>query len=136
LAKAKCCHDDIWKKRIEDILYFETDPCLSQEQIMAFGKKLRSEFYKSLPEFIDAIRLKDQKDLYAFHADFLSRLAMTFSHGDYSGIEEIEAPDEIALSLYKRACYTIRIIGLFWEQVLFIKKKDLIRNHPNLWRWD
>jgi anaerobic magnesium-protoporphyrin IX monomethyl ester cyclase len=101
--KQNAVGDDIWKKQIEDILYYETDPRLSQEQIMAFGKKLRSDFYKSLPEFIDAIRLKDQKDLYGFHGDFLSRLAMTFSHGDYAGIEEIEAPDEIALSLYKRA---------------------------------
>jgi anaerobic magnesium-protoporphyrin IX monomethyl ester cyclase len=95
--------DDIWKKRIEDILYFETDSSLSQEQIPAFGKKLRDSFHRSLPEFIDAIRLIDRKDLYVFHADFLSRLAMTFSHGDYSQIEVIEAPDEIAVGLYKRA---------------------------------
>jgi anaerobic magnesium-protoporphyrin IX monomethyl ester cyclase len=101
--KQKNVNDDIWKEQIEDILYFETDPCLSQEQILAFGKRLRSEFHASLPSFIDAIRLIDQKDLYGFHADFLSRLAMTFSHGDYSRIEEIEAPDEIALGLYKKA---------------------------------
>jgi radical SAM superfamily enzyme YgiQ (UPF0313 family) len=101
--KQKGVTDDIWKKRIEDMLYFETDPCLSQEQIMAFGKKLRGDFHKSLPDFVDAIRLKDQKDLYASHADFLSRLAMTFSHGDYSRIEEIEAPEEISLTLYKKA---------------------------------
>jgi anaerobic magnesium-protoporphyrin IX monomethyl ester cyclase len=95
--------DDIWKKRIEDILYFETDSCLSQEQIITFGKKLRVNFHESLPEFIDAIQLIDQKDLYVFHADFLSRLAMTFSHGDYSCLDEIKAPDEIALGLYKKA---------------------------------
>jgi anaerobic magnesium-protoporphyrin IX monomethyl ester cyclase len=95
--------DDIWKKRIEDILYFETDAGLSQEQILAFGKRLRDGFHKSLPEFMDAIQLIDQKDLYGFHADFLSRLAMTFSHGDYSCIKEIDAPDEIALGLYKKA---------------------------------
>jgi anaerobic magnesium-protoporphyrin IX monomethyl ester cyclase len=95
--------DDIWKKRIEDILYFETDPFLSQEQILAFGNRLRSDFHHSLPGFIDAIQLIDQKDLYGSHADFLSRLAMTFSHGDYSNVKEIETPDEIALNLYKRA---------------------------------
>ncbi len=101
--KQKGIGDDFWKKRIEDILYFETDSKLSQEQIMSFGKKLRGDFYRSLPEFIDAIQLKDQKDLYAFHADFLSRLAMTFSHGDYSRIKEIETPEEIALTLYRKA---------------------------------
>lgn len=101
--KRKDLSDDIWKKQIEDILYFETDSSLSQEQILTFGKNLRSDFYRSLPDFIDAIQLKDQKDLYGFHADFLSRLAMTFSHGDYSRIEEIENHDEIALKLYKQA---------------------------------
>ena len=101
--KRKDLSDDIWKKQIEDILYFETDSSLSQEQILTFGKKLRGDFYRSLPDFIDAIQLKDQKDLYGFHADFLSRLAMTFSHGDYSRIEEIENHDEIALKLYKQA---------------------------------
>lgn len=94
---------DVWKKRIEDVLYFETDPELSQEQVLAFGKKLRGNFHKWLPEFVDAIQLKDQKDLYIYHADFLSRLAMTFSHGDYSKLDEVGTPDEIALALYKRA---------------------------------
>ena len=101
--KLKDLSDDIWKKQIEDILYFETDSSLPPEQILAFGKKLRSDFYRSLPDFIDAIQLKDQKELYGFHADFLSRLAMTFSHGDYSRIKEIENHDEIALKLYKQA---------------------------------
>ncbi len=99
----KIIADDIWKKRIEDIMFFEKDPELSKEQVMAFGKKLRREFYKSLPGFIEDIRLKDQKDLYVFHADFLSRLAMTFSHGDYCRNEHIEAPDDAAFLLYKRA---------------------------------
>ncbi|MFO8083702.1 MAG: radical SAM protein [Desulfobacterales bacterium] len=99
----KIISDDIWKKRIEDILFFEKDPRLSKEQVMAFGRKLRSDFHKSLPGFVDAIQLKDQKDLFVFHADFLSRLAMTFSHGDYSRIEEIEAPDDVAFKLYRKA---------------------------------
>ena len=95
--------DDIWLDKVEDILYFETDPDLPREKVLAFGERLRSEYRKLLPSFADAIRLVDKKDLYPFHADFLSRLAMTFSHGDYSQLSEIKDPDEAARKLYSRA---------------------------------
>ena len=99
----KKLNDDIWLKRIEDIMYFESDPRLSQDMILSFGRKLRSDYYRHLPEFADAIELLDKKDLYEGHADFLSRLAMTFSHGDYATIEAIPEKEKIAQRLYKRA---------------------------------
>jgi len=37
------------------------------------------------------------------HSDFLSRLAMTFDHGDYAGIESIKGKDKIADQLYNMA---------------------------------
>ena len=37
------------------------------------------------------------------HADFLSRLGMTFSHGDYAMIEDIKEKDKIAERLFKKA---------------------------------
>ena len=46
--------DDIWLQKIEDILYFETDPRLTEEMIFAFGRELRSAFHKALPGFADA----------------------------------------------------------------------------------
>jgi len=95
--------DDIWLERIEDIMYFETDPSLSREDILGFGKKLRSSFYSSLPKFADAIELLDRKDLYALHADFYSRLAMTFTHGDYALVDTIHDKDQIAEKLYQKA---------------------------------
>lgn len=95
--------DDIWLKRIEDIVYFELDPRLSQDIILSFGQKLRSDYYSHLPEFSDAIELLDKKDLYESHADFLSRLAMTFSHGDYAAIEAILEKDKVAQRLYERS---------------------------------
>jgi anaerobic magnesium-protoporphyrin IX monomethyl ester cyclase len=95
--------DDIWLKKIEDIMYFESDPQLSEDMILAFGQKLRSDYYRSLPGFADALRLIDKNDLYESHADFLSRLAMTFSHGDYSSIGAIPDKEGIALRLYERA---------------------------------
>lgn len=95
--------DDIWLRRIEDILYFETDPQLSREQVLEFGRRLRSAFYESLPEFIDSLELEDLPELAPLHADFLSRLAMTFEHGDYARIEAIPGKERLARSLYQRA---------------------------------
>ncbi|MBW2606481.1 MAG: cobalamin-dependent protein [Deltaproteobacteria bacterium] len=95
--------DDIWLKRIEDIMYFETDPKLSEKLILDFGKKLRTSYYKMLPGFVDTISLIDNKELYPKHSDFLSRLAMTFDHGEYAGIESIKEKEKIAEKLYKRS---------------------------------
>ena len=95
--------DDIWLKRIEDIMYFETDLDLTRELILAFGQKLRSHFYKSLPRFVEALDLIDNEDLYPQHSTFYSRLAMTFDYGDYSRIDEIENKDRIAANLYQQA---------------------------------
>lgn len=95
--------DDIWSERIEDIMYFETDQRLSQDMILEFGRKLRSAFYDRLAQYADTVQLVDRKDLYEFHADFLSRLAMTFSHGDYATIDAIPGKEEVAERLYKRS---------------------------------
>lgn len=96
-------NDDIWLKRIEDIMYFETDPSLSRDLILAFGKKLRNHFYEKLPEFVEALDLIDEKELYPQHSDFFSRLALTFEKGDYSGIDAIARKDQIAEKLYHRS---------------------------------
>ncbi|NJL60176.1 MAG: radical SAM protein [Desulfobacteraceae bacterium] len=95
--------DDIWLNRIEDILYFEKDPDLPKEKVLAFGKQLRESYYAHLSEFADNIELSDNKELYPFHADFLSRLGMTFSHGDYAKIEAVSDKDQTAETLYTEA---------------------------------
>jgi len=95
--------DDIWLERIEDIMYFETDSSLTQEQVLAYGKMLRESFYGALPEFADSIDLVDEEGLYPLHADFCSRLAMTFTHGDYACIEGIRDKDRLAEKLYTKA---------------------------------
>ncbi|MGM0425882.1 MAG: radical SAM protein [Thermodesulfobacteriota bacterium] len=96
-------NDDIWLKQGEDIMYFETDPALSEDVILAFGQKLRNTFYTLLPQFVESLRLMDQKDLYPLHADFLSRLGMTFSQGDYAQVNGIGHKQAIAESLYQRS---------------------------------
>ncbi|MBW1796971.1 MAG: cobalamin-dependent protein [Deltaproteobacteria bacterium] len=95
--------DDIWLKQVEDIMYFETDPHLTRELILAFGEKLRTTFYENLPGFIDAIELINKKELNEMHSDFLSRLGMTFTHGDYAQVETIKEKEKIAERLYERS---------------------------------
>jgi anaerobic magnesium-protoporphyrin IX monomethyl ester cyclase len=95
--------DDIWLRKGEDIMYFETDPGFNQEAILAFGERLRTEFYKSLPSFADAIDLIDEEGFSGLHADFLSRLGMTFSQGDYARIAAIPNKHETAARLFKRS---------------------------------
>ena len=95
--------DDMWLKQIEDIMYFETDPDLSQKLVLAFGKRLRAEFHEGLPAFVDSVDLLDKKEFHELHADFLSRLGMTFNHGDYARIEAIREKQKIAGGLYKRS---------------------------------
>ncbi|MCP3953397.1 MAG: radical SAM protein [Desulfobacterales bacterium] len=95
--------DDIWLDRIEDILYFETDPDLSREQVLAFGKKLRTSFFADLPGFVEDLKLKDDPRLAPYHADFCSRLGMTFDQGDYSENHLIPDREATALKLYQKA---------------------------------
>jgi radical SAM superfamily enzyme YgiQ (UPF0313 family) len=95
--------DDIWLSRIEDIMYFETDPKLNRELILAFGQKLRSSFYENLPGYVEDLQLIDKEELYPLHSNFFSRLAMTFTHGDYSRVEAIKHKDTIAEKLYRQS---------------------------------
>jgi radical SAM superfamily enzyme YgiQ (UPF0313 family) len=95
--------DDIWLRRVEDIMYFETDPDLSAELILEFGRRLRESFYRNLPAFVEALDLIDEREFHPLHADFLSRLALTFDQGDYARIDAIANKPQIAHALYRRA---------------------------------
>ena len=95
--------DDLWLNKIEGVMYFETDPAMTEDLILGFGRKLRTAFYENVHRFAEDIELVDREDLYELHADFLSRLGMTFSHGDYSNIPEIREKDKTAKKLFKRS---------------------------------
>jgi anaerobic magnesium-protoporphyrin IX monomethyl ester cyclase len=95
--------DDFWLNRAEGICYFETDPNLSRELVFDFGQRIRHAFYENISHFVDEISLVDQEELYPWHADFYSRLGMTFSHGDYAGIEAIKDRDQIAERLFRKS---------------------------------
>jgi anaerobic magnesium-protoporphyrin IX monomethyl ester cyclase len=52
---------------------------------------------------VAALDLVDKKDLFPLHADFCSRLGMTFSLGEYAGIEAIQDKAELAEKLFTLA---------------------------------
>jgi len=95
--------DDIWHQKVEDLPWFEVDDHLDFAKVRAFGNTLRSEFYTHLDTFAQTIELVDIKELAPFHADFLSRLAMTFSHGEYADDTRIKNQDKTAQLLYNRS---------------------------------
>jgi anaerobic magnesium-protoporphyrin IX monomethyl ester cyclase len=95
--------DDIWLNRIEHIKYFETDRHMTPDMVITFGQRLRTEYYSRLPEFADAVSLVDREELYESHADFLSRLGMTFSHGDFASLDAIPGKEAVAGRLYQRS---------------------------------
>jgi anaerobic magnesium-protoporphyrin IX monomethyl ester cyclase len=95
--------DTYWRHREEDLLYYRTDPKLDEAQVLAFGKQLRTAFWRGLPGFCRAVELVDDPELAPFHADFLSRLGMTFTHGDYAAVKTIPAKAELAEALFRRA---------------------------------
>ena len=90
--------DDIWLERMEDILYLETDDRLSRQRVLDFGKRLRKGYFALLPQFARQLELVDDPAFDALHADFLSRLALTFSHGDYAA--NVLIPDHLATAIY------------------------------------
>ena len=79
------------------------DHHLDFDQVHQFGNALRKVFYDHLPRFAKNVKLSDDPSLSPFHADFLSRLGMTFSHGDYSTDDRITDPDGTAKVLFERA---------------------------------
>jgi radical SAM superfamily enzyme YgiQ (UPF0313 family) len=117
--------DDIWLNRIEDIMYFETDPSLTKDLILAFGQKLRSAFYEKLPAYVEALDLIDKKALYPQHGDFYSRLALTFQKGDYATIDGIAHKDRIAEKLYRRSLQYGTNARAYWGlSMLYQQRQD------------
>ena len=103
MKKKQGITEDIWLKKMEGIMYFETDPSMNDELILDFGKKLRTAFYERVHSYAEGIELVDRRDLYPWHADFCSRLGMTFSHGDYSRVQEVGQKLETAEKLFRKA---------------------------------
>ncbi len=95
--------DDIWLSRQEDLLVFEIDANLSAEEVLQFGKTLKEALQESIPDFLRAIELVDDNELFPFHASFLSRLALTLDRGDYPHALPRGEAQNLARELYCKA---------------------------------
>ncbi len=115
--------DDIWLQRIEDILYFEHDPEMDQALIRDFGRYLRNSYHQLLPEFVQQIELKKDPDLTKYQAGFLSRLGMTFSHGDYAAVDSTMDSLQVALELYQRALSLYPDHRAYWAMALVYQRQ-------------
>ena len=76
---------------------------MSRELVFDFGKRIRDALFENIENFVDDLTLVDEKEFYPLHADFCSRLGMTFSHGDYAHVEAIRDRDQIAEGLFRKA---------------------------------
>ena len=114
--------DDIWLERVEDMLYFQSDPDMDQDTVLAFGRRLRNTYHQWLPEFALGLELGGDDSLKAEQADFLSRLGMTFSHGDYAALQTRPDPMTVALELYNRALALHPDARAFWGATLLLRK--------------
>ncbi len=103
MARTGIDENALWLQPVEDILYFQTDPNLAEDEVIEFGKALRGHFHRHLPDYINGLEIDDDPALYPSHADFYSRLAMTLDHGDYAAIEDIPGKDDLAETLYRRS---------------------------------
>ncbi len=103
MAKKYLITDDIWLNRIEDIFYYQLDEKMDNEQVLGFGRSLRSCFYQVLPvaarELSNSLFDKNPEQ----GADFFSRLGLTFIHGDYSGIDEIPDKEQTGKALLEKS---------------------------------
>ena len=96
-------NQEIWSQKVEDLAWFEIDPDLDFSRVKKYGQQLRDAFFKGIENFALDLDLVDKKDLYPFHADFLSRLAMTFSHGEYSRDPRLKNAEKTAILLFEKA---------------------------------
>lgn len=94
---------EIKERPSEEILWCEVDDALNMEQVYEWGNKIKAEYFNNLPEFVKDIKLLDLEELLPLHADFLSRLALTFHQGDYAYNEDIPDKEQTAYDLYIRS---------------------------------
>lgn len=124
-VQKKKINEDIWHQKIEDLPWFEVDDSLDFKQVKQFGDLLRNSFYNRITAFAETIKLIDDKTFYPYHADFLSRLAMTFSHGEYAEDSRIETSFNAAKVLFERSlAYAPNVRGYLGYAMLLQKMRQ------------
>ncbi len=117
--------DGIWENSVEDIPWCKFDPVLTWQDVRKFGEALRRTFFETVDKFASHINLVDNTDLYPEHARFLSRLAMTFSHGEYATDPRVNNSRATAEVLYTKALsYDHNSDAYLGLSMLLQKKRD------------
>ena len=106
--------DDIWLYLEEDLPFFKVDTNLSAEMVSQFGKQIKQVLQERIPTFIQSLELVDDIELFPFHANFLSRLALTIDRGDYPHVLEKGVAQDLAQDLYHRALEYAPDAQAFW----------------------
>nr|WP_320193304.1 radical SAM protein [uncultured Desulfobacter sp.] len=96
-------HDGVWQKNIEDLPWWELDPNMDFGRVKKWGNRLRQTFFDHIEDFINRITFDPDKTSAPLHADFLSRLAMTFSHGEYARDKRVKNSEHMAINLFEKA---------------------------------
>jgi anaerobic magnesium-protoporphyrin IX monomethyl ester cyclase len=132
MAKKYSITDDIWLNRVEDISYHQLDEKMDKEQVLGFGRSLRSSFYQVLPVAARGLSPSRDEKNPELAADFFSRLGLTFIHGDYSRIDEIPDKEQTGKELFEKSLEAAKNsraylgLGLYYQKSLDFKKAERI----------
>ena len=96
--------DDHWLTPVEDVMWFEADPAISVEDMRRWRDELHRAFAEGLPGWARSVadELDPDPDMAGLHADFLSRLGMTFLEGEHAETAGPEGP-VLARELFERS---------------------------------
>ncbi len=130
MAKKYSITDEIWLNRVEDISYHQLDEKMDHEQVLSFGRILRSSFYQILPGACQELfRARDEKNP-ELASDFFSRLGLTFIHGDYARIDDIPDKEQTGKELLEKSLETGKNsraylgLGLYYQRIHDFKKAN------------
>jgi anaerobic magnesium-protoporphyrin IX monomethyl ester cyclase len=95
--------DSVWDQPMEDLKYFELDPGLPQRKVAEWGRAMKAEHFRLIPQFAQNLELDEDPSLAPLHAEFLNRLAQTFLQGDFAANPAIPDKHKTAALLLERS---------------------------------
>jgi hypothetical protein len=95
--------DETWSRPLEDLPWFQAEGSPDLATVQAWGDSLRHAFHSRVGSWALDLSLPDDPGLRELHADFLSRLGMTFSHGEYAANPFVPDGDGVARELFRRS---------------------------------
>ena len=130
MAKKYGITDNVWLNRVEDISYHQLDEKMDHEQVLSFGRTLRSAFYQTLPGACRELFWgRDEKNP-ELAADFFSRLGLTFIHGDYARIDDIPDKEQTGKELLEKSLEAGKNsraylgLGLYYQRSFDLNKAE------------